>query len=762
MAASRGILPRGLLSWQEAYNCGDGLFLTALHPAWSPAAYLRMPASHSHPQPIRARRLSRMLGCLLALGCSACAGIPDGRYGVEELAIQGNEQMDASSLKACLATAERDSVELGPAALGSPTCGEPPFQQSAGAWELWSWPWTKWPVFDRGVFDQDLRRIERWYQARGFYDAEVEQVYFTPEAARYEDSTTDSTEAPKPCDDAEGGCTLRIAITVHEGQPVHVDKVTLENLDEVSEALQGRLRNALRLREGERFDEAYYERTKARLLQALEQAAYAKAEVKGRVVIDRSQRTARIQYTLQPGPKCVFGEVTVEGTDSLPEAPIRKAALIDEGDPYSQAALTDAQKSIYALGSFSAVRVEPITHPDSTVVDVRVSITPLRQQRFRVGAGIMSGILGLYEEVQSVPQWDVHLLFGYENKNLFGGLRRLNIEDRPRLIFLNQFPSVSAHENTVEDQQSPTWGNLLKVDFYQPGFLEPRTTLFWENKWDYGPDPFLAFFRHDLSASVGLRRGFFEQRLQLSFGLQQDYFRPEQAPEVTPEGVPNVPSQYTLPMLIQSVQLDLLDDARQPSKGMHVGTSLQEGLHLGYGSWRYLRVLPNVSFYIPLPFKVVFATRFAIGYLHIFQTFGDLDEISAERGPQNYRFRGGGATSNRGFRAGTLGVGIEGGNRLWEASAELRIPLMSKLTMALFTDVGDISVHATSDDPQYRFDHPNTSVGFGIRYRTLVGPIRLDLGWRVPGAQVIGGTPEEQVELGALPSAFHLTIGEAF
>ena len=43
--------------------------------------------------------------------------------------------------------------------------------------ELWAWPWTDWPLYDPSVFERDLARIERWYRARGYYDASGRAPY---------------------------------------------------------------------------------------------------------------------------------------------------------------------------------------------------------------------------------------------------------------------------------------------------------------------------------------------------------------------------------------------------------------------------------------------------------------------------------------------------------------------------------------------------------------------------------------------------------
>ena len=80
----------------------------------------------------------------------------------------------------------------------------------------------------------------------------------------------------------------------------------------------------------------------------------------------------------------------------------------------------------------------------------------------------------------------------------------------------------------------------------------------------------------------------------------------------------------------------------------------------------------------------------------------------------------------------------------------------------LFVDAGDVS--RTSS---WRFDHPQTTLGFGLRYRTIVGPLRLDAGFAPRSLQVIGedqrirdGLPQSRL-FGA-EGALHFTIGESF
>jgi outer membrane protein insertion porin family/translocation and assembly module TamA len=84
------------------------------------------------------------------------------------------------------------------------------------------------------------------------------------------------------------------------------------------------------------------------------------------------------------------------------------------------------------------------------------------------------------------------------------------------------------------------------------------------------------------------------------------------------------------------------------------------------------------------------------------------------------------------------------------------------LSAATFCDSSDVSPRETN----FRFNHLHLSCGGGARYDTPVGPIRLDVGVRIPGLQVVGGLTSEEREPDTfafgIPIAISLGIGEAF
>ncbi len=696
----------------------------------------------------QAREAGRLATCFvlaLAVVVVSCASTEPGRYGVQSLEIRGAEEMDEESLSTCLVTRERAraSVRLG---VSSPECGEPPFDRSSPEIRLWRWPWTEWPAFNQAVFDQDLERVLRWYRARGFYDAKISKVELDPAEAAEPGAVGD-------CDPETEKCKVAIVVTVEEGLPVLVTRVEMLGLDALPEPVRRSAARSTVLESKRRFDEAEYDRGKRRIEDALRDAGYAAAKVDGVVEIDTTARTATVEYRVTPGPTYRFGRLTVEGADGLPLEKIARAAALPTGRDFDPEVLREIQAEVFALGAFSAVEVVEKLDEASHEVDVVVKVTPLAPQQLRVGLGVLSGASRRTDtgELESIPQWDLHLFGTYERRHLAGSLARLRVEERPRMIFNRQFPSASP----------PQFGNVLSANLHLPALVEPRTNNFTSTQWDFGPDAFLGFRRSDVLFRVGARRGFWRRRVVATLALQQDLFVVPTARNSTSDGSP-LPVSYRYAFVEQDVRLDLRDDRVRASKGAYFAVNATQGGRWQASDFTAFRVGPEARAYIPLPFDMVIASRFAVAAFFVTDASARIDALSQQLGPSSYRLRGGGANGNRGFFPGELGAGPQGGVRRWLSTLELRVPFGSSLAMVGFLDAGDVN-----DARRFRFNHLNTSVGFGFWYYTIVGAIRLDAGFRIPAWQRADGSDGIDPDASTFPfteapGALHLTIGESF
>jgi outer membrane protein assembly factor BamA len=704
---------------------------------------------------------------LLTTVISCAASIPEGRYGVSSVEVYGVDHFEEEALLSCLATHERPRFRLNLGRDPTPECDIPPFDSNYLPVDLWIWPWTEWSLYDESALQRDLDRIERWYQARGYYDALVVDY-----------------KTLKDEDDRE----LAVEITVRENDPIILERIELKGLDDLSQEMREAARKVVLLQVGQRFDEAEYDASKEALVYFLGEASFAKARVDGRVAIDPVRKKATVTFEISKGPRCYFDRVLVEGNQNLETEPIVEAAMIDSGSPYSESKLKEARDAIYDLGAFASVEISPRTDPDTNRVDTVIRVVPARKFRFAVGPGIQ---VGADKPRENILQWNLHLLFRAEHRDLFGGMRRLRVEDQPRLIFMKRIKSGDEQQDPYNwpvpfFDQSPVPGNLFVMDFKQPNFFEPRTVLTTAGEWDYGPDPYQGnYTRHDLDIWTGPGRYFFRHALYLSSTFHLNLFFPGNpildepsdvdtengAPSTEPERCTNWLQSYYVSFIQHTIRVDLRDDARRPRSGSYYALTVQ---HAGYflpSYWNYLRVTPEARGYIPLPWRMVLAGRVRLGILVITDSkISDDPELQELRdyGPIRYRLRGGGANSVRGYNPNTLGdttvvCGLySGGLRQWEASLELRIPLTVDFGAVLFVDVGDVTI-----DEVFRFYYPHTTLGFGLRYDTIVGPLRLDIGFLPKGLQYFGeGDPPvlniKPGQIFGMDGALHITIGEAF
>jgi outer membrane protein insertion porin family len=160
----------------------------------------------------------------------------------------------------------------------------------------------------------------------------------------------------------------------------------------------------------------------------------------------------------------------------------------------------------------------------------------------------------------------------------------------------------------------------------------------------------------------------------------------------------------------------------------------------------------------------VFAGRAALGLADGFQrtvlatdAAGDPipdQVVTVEDLPASERFFAGGDTTIRGYALDTVGepstISItgfpKGGNAVTILNAELRVPVWGDVGAVVFVDGGNVFERVTHFD----VGELRGSAGFGVRYRSPIGPVRLDLGFKMDRRE------------GESRHAIHFSIGHAF
>ncbi len=681
-----------------------------------------------------------VLFLLLLLGtATGCYRVPEGKLAIDTVTIDGVPSIDDEDLE------ERITTRKTKRFVGFV---------------------YEYDLFDRYALRRDLARIERYLHARGFYDAEVR-------VARV----------------VQDGKKVHITIEVAEGRPVTVADVAFEG----DEAVESAARDALRaevasiLPKGDRLDEEKLDEAEKTATKALTSRGHAAAAVQRQAEVDLASATARVRFVVTPGPIAHIGAITWKGLGPLPEDKLRRLFGVEQGDLYSSEELASARQALLDLGVFSSVDITPdLSHVEEGghIVPLTITCEVSKLRALLVGGGL---------EFDSLKT-DVHGTIGWQSSNFLGGLRRFEVKLKPGVVlYPTRFPDVQLPNKLLLEER-------FSLTLRQPAFVESRTT--GVARTDYNIYPVLlpgstsqnVIGYHEVRGTLGVERTFFSRLfVNPQYGTQANF--PFNYLGKAPDALTLIISYVDL-----FAYLDFRDDPIHTRKGFYIGNQLQIAGGLLQGDASDVRVQPEVRGYIPITKHLVVAVRGSVGFLFPFdygryaeQNFLHPGPSRIEGSARDYQilfFRGfysGGPSTNRGYPLRGIGPfdlipylspagqsisasGCNpndtscslptGGRSLWEASAEIRYVLSGPVSVAAFCDAADVSPFSLDLRPE----RPHLSCGAGGRYDTPVGPIRLDIGYRIPGLQAPKGSSFEREPdtLLGLPVALAFGIGEAF
>nr|PZM93037.1 MAG: hypothetical protein DIU72_04400 [Pseudomonadota bacterium] len=566
-------------------------------------------------------------------------------------------------------------------------------------------------TLDLGQVAEDERRIEAFYRSEGFFSARASHRVLPMSGGR-----------------------VHVQFLVEEGPPAILGSVLIEGMDDLPPDVRRRVLSGNPVREGERWTEEAHLAFKEQLQTRLEEEGYAEASVEARVEVDRERAEVFALYRVFPGERYRFGDVHVVGNLMVPDHRILAAVepIFEKGDRYSPRRLREAQAEVFDLGVFSTAVVrkgEP--DPETGTVPVLVTVQEADFLRFRLGVG--AGIEQSYQQLRLVADF-AHL-------DLFRGLQRLEFNNELAYRFI--FGGAEAESGIAA---------VSSLRLTQPAVIGNRIDL--AAGLTYERQLTLSFVSQSIRGSLGLpirfRRWLY---LVPSYQIQR-YFdvRTFTSPVATGRPLPpvNCPGGCTFSYLEQRLVVDRRSDPLEPRTGFFAALGLQEGGIVLGGDFDWVRIVPEFRTYLPLGTDWVLALRLEAGILQPLQSVEKCEaeaptpyDVQTRCSPIVVRFFGGGAAGFRGvgatrlspLQAVVVGRGDDretvfvplGGNSSLLATAEFRWYLTRTLGMVLFADVGNVAAGPTE---AFRARDVHLAVGTGLRLRTPVGPIRLDLSYR--------------------------------
>ncbi|MBA3464568.1 MAG: BamA/TamA family outer membrane protein [Deltaproteobacteria bacterium] len=483
-------------------------------------------------------------------------------------------------------------------------------------------------------------------------------------------------------------------------------------------------RKLIPIKDGAAFDYDVYDAAKLPLVSMVENAGYPHVRMDAAVLADKARGVATARFAIEPGVRAAFGPISIAGTEGQLADAIANRLTFRSGDVYSAEALAESQSSIYELGRFSTVRIEPDRNAGDTV-PVKVSVSLANRHELKLGGGLGYDPINL--EVRGRAGGS------YVSANY--PLWTFSADLRPAITV--------EHDLSNPQEKIRALVSAHRLDMFRPrirGELEVSADyLTIEAYTSKGPR-----FRAGVSAPLGA------PWLQLRTGWLIEYIFFTQIEVLQPtRGQLGLDENQRRGAYELSLSADKRDNSLEPHRGIYGQLRATYGTRYAGGALDYIQLTPELRGYVPLPRNIVLAARARVGAI--------IGKV-----PVTERYFAGGANSHRGFperRLAPTAPGIDGqvvigGAGSVETGLELRIPLGNigaPFGTELFLDGGDVVRTPKVLDPT----NLHWAVGVGLWVKFFGLKLRGDVGFRLNRT----GTGEP----GAGENfAYHLGVGDAY
>jgi outer membrane protein assembly factor BamA len=565
---------------------------------------------------------------------------------------------------------------------------------------------------------------------------------------------------------------IGVRFSINEGEPTIVDTLTIVGLDSVPE--HAAVVKALPARVGHPFDKYANDTTRELLTSRLHNGGYPDAEVFIGYDTRAAERRASVSFTVTTGARMHLGAISVKvdprkgASRGVSDEAVRRVASLSEGTLYSQLELERAKRALYQTEAFARVSVTPDstrTQGDSTL-PVTLALTEGYLREAHVGVGY--GTLDCFRTTGDYTQY-----------SLMGGVTRLDLHARLSKIGVGApLTGLGWLCPTAEsDLYSKNLNYFSGATISRPAVFNgvvPSFSLYSERRSEFD-----AYLRTTpVGGNVTLSRPL--GRVTEAFSYSVEYGRTEAQPALLcavfnacqPGDMASVQRTQRLAVASLSVVRDGSDNPLNPRNGSVLRLEFRTaGTYTGSDpSLHFNKLLADGAVYVPAGRDVTLAARLRFGAV-LGSSFGFSN--SAAFIPQQERLFAGGQNTVRGYQQNELGPAVyipaafdtvhangtlggiitnnpsdtvyfrarnnigsqrtipTGGNALAVGMLEARIrsPILPDiLQWALFLDAGAVwNVGPTGES--IGFNSLRWTPGFGVRLRTAIGMLRMDLAY---------------------------------
>ena len=499
-------------------------------------------------------------------------------------------------------------------------------------------------------------------------------------------------------------------------------------------------------------------------------AGYDRAVVAVEPRFDDSLTAVDLLYRIAEGPQTLVEHILITGNESIGSASIRQEITLEEGQPLGLAAVAETRRRLNALGLFRRIDIREFSHGRRDRRDVVVVVEEAAATRLAYGGGFEvsqrlrretdagRGVSQAVEQLEFAPRGFVQI----GRRNLWGKNRSIDLFTRVSVRRQND-PVLFApaerdsgfgfNEYRMLGTYTEPRAFGLAWDLYVTGFVEEAIR------------PGFDLFSRGFNAET---RG--QMTPSLSTSVAYSWGKNDTSNvQLNPEDVPLVDRLFEkvrLSSFSGSLVRDTRDDLVDPGHGEVLSVDARVAARAIGSEVGFAKAFTQAFIYRRMPGarRIVLAAGVRVGLAVGFPR-GDVGAHPLL--PISERFFAGGDTTVRGYAFDRLGIPAgqpgatidhdgfpQGGNAVVILNSEVRVPVTRDLGVVGFLDGGNVYDHVSN----IRLGQIRGGVGFGVRYASPVGPIRVDLGFKLDRQELGSGPNRERERLTAL----HISIGQAF
>ncbi|MDY6987971.1 MAG: outer membrane protein assembly factor BamA [Thermodesulfobacteriota bacterium] len=519
-----------------------------------------------------------------------------------------------------------------------------------------------------------------WFTSSGDYDPEILEQDLSRVSAFYHNHGYVQARVGEPQLTYEGSW-IHIAMKIEEGP-----QFTVGDVDITGDLIQPKevLLEKVEIAKDQVYNRELIRNDMLSLRDAYSDAGYAYPDISPQVDKDFEEHKAHITYVVHKGPVVYFEKITIAGNTKTRDKVIRRELQVYEQELFSGRRLKRAARNLYRLDYFEDVKVNPTKGSADDKMILKIDVTEKPTGAFSFGGG--------YSSVE-----DVFLMGSISQRNFLGRGQTLSL--RAQLGGTTNTFTFSFTEPWLFD--TPLTAG---IDLYNT-----------ERDWD-------TYDKDSIGGTVRFGYPVLDYT-RASFSYNYDRGDIKNLTEDASAAIRDLEGLNVAHTVTGVLSRDSRDRIFQPTEGSDNSITVKHaGTPFG-GDIGYTKYILDSGWYFPLFWDTVGLLHGRTGFIH-----GD----SVGKVPLWERFYLGGMGSVRGYDWRDISpkdpdTGDEtGGNKMLQFNVEFMFPLIkeSGLQGVLFYDTG----MAYDNGEKMDIGELRMSIGYGVRWYSPIGPIRLEYG----------------------------------